>query len=922
MTKRENISNKKIRDIRNTISQKYIRNPNYAYLKLIPSSAISNYDSSELALLVHDLFKNLRDRINIFEKEIFMESRTSIRYMIDISKDRVEFFYVIPDIYKNLAVETIAKMWNGRCTVQEISKASIRVLKDPSIYQLQYKYDDLLSLKTDKKSNIFLSKALNIIEVMGEKDTVQLAVNLIPYNRRPQEWKTFCDDIYDRYKKNLPIQKNKLDFRYLLNLLVSSLGNFLELILPESLRDTIEYTITGDEKKLTSSSIDKSKDASKIIDTQMAVLVESDSKINEDLLAKSFCHSFKSISGDNELIGYKLKGKKLKKANVSIHNREWGICINKFSADELSNFLTIAGQGILTKFKNIEHIATKQVQIIDELKEGIVVLGTQTFKNTKEVLYLNENGQYANLPILILTKMGGGKSTWFENIGVSIMTYYRKCLQEGKKANKESFFALDFIKQNELSYNIMNNMNPEDIELIDLSTSEGTAKLGFFFKEADFKEDDFEERIRVASRQGKEMMKLVDSLNEDISNPLTGPMRRYLNCAFQICYIHKNKSLRDAIRIIENYDIRHEYIDMIPEEMREELDDEIRALLELDDDDGKTKTNLISGVVSRIYALRSDPTLKAMYNAKPDNGIDLCKAMQDGKGIFILMPDNEFDNDMINIVSTYCISRLFFACKKRGTLNSNKLTRCTLLVDEINLAPGCLSTLNDIIGQLRKYKLRPIISAHNFKQIQQLKVNLKSVGLSMILPQGTLEENFMEFENAFKSEGFIVEDLQTLKQFETLNLIETSKGKKAFISKFPSPVPGKIEDRNDLSVSEFKDEIRERIAKAQTKENTTQSKETSTNIKKNTSVNSNIDNKSMKKNTADKLVDCNDHKYINIDKYIAIEKIDSDNIIEDLNDEKYDNLFQDLITNTPNSNLENNKEDKKENESVKKAIHK
>ena len=70
-----------------------------------------------------------------------------------------------------------------------------------TIFQLGYKYEDSLSLKTDKKSNKFLSKALNIIEIMGEDDVVQLAVNLIPYKRRPVEWKTFCDDTYDRFKK-------------------------------------------------------------------------------------------------------------------------------------------------------------------------------------------------------------------------------------------------------------------------------------------------------------------------------------------------------------------------------------------------------------------------------------------------------------------------------------------------------------------------------------------------------------------------------------------------------------------------------------------------------------------------------------------------------------------------------------------------
>lgn len=867
-----------------------IINPKYSYLKLVPSSAISNYNSSALSLLVHDLFKNMKDRIHYFERHLFLEEKTSIRYMIDISKDNVEFFYVIPEVYKNLAIETIASIWNGRCTVQEISKSSIRILEDPSIYEVRYKNEDLLSVKTDDKSNKFLSKALNIVEIMGDKDSVQLAINLVPYKRTQKEWTTFSDDIYDRFKKNLPIQKNKISLEYIINLIISSVGGLLELILSDMPENTLNYTISGDEKKITNATKNKASDASKIIDTQIAVLAKSDDKVQETLLAKSFCNSFKEVTEDNEFIGYKLSKKKQKTSNVSIHNAQWNIYTNKVSVYELSNFISIAGKTIIDKFKNIEHIATKQVKIIDELTKGIVRLGINTYKNDTTTVYLNETGQFANLPVLILTKMGGGKSTWFENVGVSIMRYYRDNLKKGIHVNKESFLCLDFIKQNELSYNIMNNMYPEDILLIDLSTEEGISKLGFYFKEADFDEFDFRKRIKSASLQGKEMMKLVDRLNEDASNPLTASMRRYLHSAFQICYIHENKSLRDAIRIIENYDIRHEYIDMVPQQLREELDDEIRALLELDDEDGEsTKTSLVSGIVSRMYALKSDPTLKAMYNAKPDEGVNLADAMQEGKGIFILMPDDEFDRDMINIISTYVISRLFFACKKRGTLNPNQLTRCTLLIDEINLAPGCLTTLNEIIGQLRKYKLRPIISAHNFSQIKALRTNLNSAGISLILPAGTLEDNFLEFENSFKKEGFIAEDLQTLKLHETLNLIQTSKGNKAFISKFPLPVPGKIEDRDDLSITEFKTMIKQKIYDY----------ELENFPNKNTSL---VESKTieLKNLNKEKFNQVKNIENDSINKYIAVgyendnkqdDSYNSDNKFEDLNDSKYDNLF-------------------------------
>lgn len=888
----------KRKDIRLKYSD--IIDPKYAYFKLIPSSGINSYDSSELSLLANQLFKTIFSRIHFIEKHVFMEKTTSIRYLIDITKNSVDFYYIIPEQFKFIAIDTIAKTWNGKCTVQEVHKESIRILNNPTVYQMRYKYEDFLSLKTDAKSNKFLYKALSILEIMNEGDNVQLVVNLIPGKRDRSTWKTYCDDIYDRYMKGLPIQKSKIDIDYVFNLIRSALGEVANLLLPDSLRNNAEYKVPGTKEGLKDNTLRKAKASDKIIDTQIAVLTKSMDKTHEDILAKSFCTSFNELNGDNELIPNKYRKKD---HNVSPLNPTWNICINKLAANEISSLLTIAGQNILKKFKSIEHVYTKQVDVIPELLEGTSILGYQThsFNKIKYVYYLNDLDDYAYLPIIVLTKMGGGKSSWFENIGVSVMNSYKK---NKDKKKKESLFCIDFIKQNELSYNIMYNMNPEDIILIDLSTSEGLDKLGLYFKEALIHSNNTRDIINFASSQGSEMMHLINSINVGVSDPLTGPMMRYLSSAFQICYIHQNKTLKDAMDILQDYETRHEYINMIPESMTESLKYEVKALLELDDEDKGTKHKLISGIITRVYKLMSNPTLKDLYTARPKDGVDLLEAIQSGKGIFITMPDDAFDDDTINIISTYLISRLFFVCKRRGSISKHNLTRCTLLVDEINIAPGCLKTLDKIIGKLRKYKLRAIISAHNFEQIKTLKTNINSMGVSLVLPQGSHKSNFMEFENEFKQDGFYLEDLQSLKKHETLNLIETSEGKKAFISKLPPPVEGKIEDREDIELMEFKEIVNQRIKNIQMKN----SKEAILNMNKykdtnNMDKNIDVDNeiKDIKiENNLNINTDTNTDTDISIDSTLIDiknlnkrEKIKTDSNIENLSDEVFNELFKD-----------------------------
>ena len=86
--------------------------------------------------------------------------------------------------------------------------------------------------------------------------------------------------------------------------------NSFPLILKQSVR--LSKAISGDEKRVSNATKNKASDASKIIDTQIAILAKSNDKVQEILLGKSFCNSFKEVTEDNEFIGYKLSKKKQK----------------------------------------------------------------------------------------------------------------------------------------------------------------------------------------------------------------------------------------------------------------------------------------------------------------------------------------------------------------------------------------------------------------------------------------------------------------------------------------------------------------------------------------------------------------------------------------------------------------------------------
>ena len=784
-----------------------IINPDYQYIKLVPSSAIKDYDSSCLTIIANQIYKNMMNRITRNEKKIFYEVKSSVKYLISITKTNVQFYYIIPKLYVNLALEAISKAWDGKCTATIVDESEVRILENPTVYEVKYKYEDFMSIKTDSKSNSFLSKALSVVEILEGDDEIQIAINMIPYNRNYMGWRTYYTDMYKKYKMGEPIIKDKTSPSYLIDLLRYFLTDVIDGII-YGLRTTLdkqpnnkeEFRISSNFQEVSQSTKNKKDAGQRLVDTQIFVLSHSESKSRASLNAKAVCNSFNEVRGDNEFIFKKQKN------FIGIKKRVWSKNKNIMDAKENANFISIPGQGILDELKCIEHIATHQVPPQEELLTGIVPYGEMTYKGKEFTMYLNENGELAYLPIIVMTKQGGGKSTWFENVGVFLMNNFRRKMLEAKPVKKESLFIIDFIKNCEMSYNIMNNIDAEDIIIID------PKKQGIGFNEVKANMNDIDDILEKSSDQAQEMMKFINAINEN-AEPLSPKMRRYLNAAFRVCFIHPHQSLKNAIQILEYADIRNKYINDIPEELFEGLSSCVRKLEELDDGNGGTKLNLIQGILDRVGLLEENSILERMYNRDTKDNIDIAKAIQDGKAIFILMPQNQYRTPMSkNILVTYFISKLFLSSVVRAeTVSSKNLTRCTLIIDEISQAKGCFDTFDEILTQLRKFRVRPILSAHNWQQIKYFEKNLNDAGLSVILPQGSNKDNFMKMKEEFAHNGFDIDNLLNLDKWNSLNAIQTDKGFTSFISKFPKPVPGKIEDRDDITFEEFKEQILNKI---------------------------------------------------------------------------------------------------------------
>jgi hypothetical protein len=139
------------------------------------------------------------------------------------------------------------------------------------------------------------------------------------------------------------------------------------------------------------------------------------------------------------------------------------------------------------------------------------------------------------------------------------------------------------------------------------------------------------------------------------------------------------------VKCLNDYTYRKLYIDAVPNELTNYLDEEISALKELDDISKEglvvgTHIAKIDGINHRINLLRKDLRLKMMFNKNCNDNIDLVKAMNEGKIILVKMPQEYFSTPYSkNVIVTYLFTKIFSISLRLLSFNSFDIFSLCLL---------------------------------------------------------------------------------------------------------------------------------------------------------------------------------------------------------------------------------------------------
>ena len=741
----------------------------YCYLQLIPVKSNRNTNTEQIALLINKMFKKTNKYINQASKKIIIEQRPKASFYIHITKEKVQFYFMIPKIFQNQFKTKFKEIWKN-IEIKEVDDIPIDV-NSCTKFDLHYKYDDSLSLAVDKRNNDLLNANMSIVSMLEENEEVGIFYNFIPTPERESNYfrsRTYNNSI-KRFKsgENLKKSKNIKDYSvFLLKNLIDFINDLLNCILNTNKNNSL--MINHLQHEISPST--KRKGDKAICKNQTIIMAKSSEKEREIELSKTLANTFKSISDNNELIITEITKEIDIKRTIINHT-----AINKTTVEEDSNFINMPSTEVIKQFNMIEHNKVLELKAPKCLEHGEIRIGyVKENENTKEVYYSMDE-QMKRMSRVLMGSQGAGKDYYMGNLSEDII-----------KANR-SLFVIDYIDECQLAEDIKRRVPKE--KLIEINTNKDNELQAFLINELTYKDrDSLDIKIEVSMQKAQQFELLLDTIN-DVKSELSPRMLRYLYCAGTVAFYNNvNSSFKEIINILKNPDYRGNIINNLDKEGKIELSEEIEDLQELNKIDKKGNVenydSKIDGILDRIAKLKSASfyTKKAFMKDGAKN-IDFTKAMNERKVVLIKIPHKSFKSKMLkDLMCTFYLQKIWIAKQE-----ADKNIQTEVFINELHQCPHAQLLLEDILVEHRKYNLTFTLAMHYLDQLtSKCKKSIMSSGASFLLLSGCDPEAFKGLSTFFEKDGYTETDLAELERYHALCLIKNEENNySSFIAKLP-----------------------------------------------------------------------------------------------------------------------------------------
>lgn len=739
----------------------------YVTVQIIPAKSNRNNNTDAIAQIINKMYLKANQLIIRENKKLIISTQMKASYYIHITKDKVEFYFIIPKIHITKFKTKFIEVWKN-VEVKEVDRIPVDINKGTK-YQLNYKYNDSLSLDVDKRSNDLLNANLSTLEILEAGESIGIFYNFIPTGERETNYfQVNHNEIINKYKNGNNLKKSK-NIGDILVLSVRFLIGFIDDFI-SSMQKNLDTNnkVIGIKREPTPATIKKaSKD---IIKTQIIISSQSTSRSREQTLLNSVSNSYKSISNDNELIPKEIK-KDIDIYKTTIDD----VKVNYTTTEETQNFISLAGKELIEQYNIIDHNKVLELKIPKCLENGEIRIGKVKCKDTIQEAYYSTDKQISRLGRVLMGSMGAGKDYYMVNMAKDII-----------KAGR-GLIVIDYIDKCQLSDNIK-AITPKE-KLLEIDCSNINQLQTFSYNELKISDDmDIYTKMSIAMQKAQQLQILLDSINDDNSK-LTPRMLRYLYAGATVVFFNNsNASFKNVIDVLLDPVKRENIINSLSVEAKEILIDEIDDLKELTKVDKKgnmeNADTKIDGIIDRISWLKTNFYTKLAFTKDSNNNIDFVEAINQNKVILIKIPEKTFNSKMIrNVLATFYLSKIWLS-KQLGATES----KTELFINEIHQSYNCQLLMEDILVECRKFNLVPTLALHYLGQCtNKLKNSILASGSSFLLISGCDVKAFTELRPHFEKYGYSEADLVELDRYNALCLIKNEENNySAFVSKLPS----------------------------------------------------------------------------------------------------------------------------------------
>ena len=766
----------------------------FTIYKIVPDYNLTNSNNIALVNVFSSIYKTPRQR---FSLKRGYELPNQVYFDIVFKKGQANFYLSVKEEHEELLKNKMDTIWNN-AEITKVNDIESMNFKNTEVCELILKDYNFKSLSVGRGDLYPLTNMMGILKMLSDNETVRVNIAIEPTKR--SNWVEIAKDEYKQYESGKIVNNDgnkkdeliKLGFtgaEAILNLYIE-----MRLLLLES----ILGIITTDEKEdklninLKIDSLEEIKKANKysgltpetnykmtseVFKVRISILSSSLDSSRAKLNMLSVANSYKDLNSDNALVIKLLTRKQQENLfNDVMENyiKPSKHCI--LSDKEVSKLIQLPQKDLQNEYK-IQSIDTREVDIPNQLQNGLVRIGIADKQGKKITTYWSKDKNVMALSKVFVGPQNAGKTT-------AVKRTVKDCYRAGY-----SNIVIDFIENCQTSKEIEEVISDKDKVILELGNKSYIPSLAYNEVSNMITEDmDSWDRINYANLIAEQVEYLINAVTDASTGELTAPMIRYLHAASMITFIRPGATINDMFLVLRRWDKRNEAIRYAKYSGCFEKDDDIfYDLEELHErnKEGKiigTRESLIIGILNRIVILQKNPFIKAMLGADINKEDNITKWIEDGKSIFIHIPQTKFPNQNTrDILTTFFISRIWLAVQMRE--NNKDARLCNIIFDEVHQVPTTARFLSNHITEFRRHRLGLILSCHYLKQMRELLIALKSSGASYVLIAGTEKENLELLKEEISP--FTIEEGLKLKPHTSINVINYGSQYAKFITSLP-----------------------------------------------------------------------------------------------------------------------------------------